>query len=150
MKTYSEKLKSPQWVSIRELIKSRDENKCALCDNKNGLQVHHLYYENNKQPWDYPEKALITLCSDCHSRFHLAEKIIKANEHLIIISNYYTFMESVGTNKAYLLLLALTEEVRNDAIVPALREGENNAYLFYLNKIDGNNLFYTYSGSVGF
>ena len=34
------------------------------------LHVHHLYYINNKLPWEYDNKALITLCHNCHQLVH--------------------------------------------------------------------------------
>lgn len=30
------------------------------------LHVHHRYYDEGKDPWDYPSEALVTLCKDCH------------------------------------------------------------------------------------
>lgn len=35
-----------------------------------GLNVHHKYYVNGLKPWEYDNKALITLCSDCHQKRH--------------------------------------------------------------------------------
>jgi hypothetical protein len=34
------------------------------------LQVHHLYYITSKIPWEYQDKALVTLCDSCHKRIH--------------------------------------------------------------------------------
>jgi hypothetical protein len=34
------------------------------------LHVHHLYYQDTKQPWEYPETALTTLCWECHLKLH--------------------------------------------------------------------------------
>jgi hypothetical protein len=34
------------------------------------LHVHHTYYFFGRNPWEYPDEALITLCSHCHSDFH--------------------------------------------------------------------------------
>lgn len=28
--------------------------------------MHHLYYEKDQDPWDYPDESLITLCEECH------------------------------------------------------------------------------------
>ncbi len=35
-----------------------------------GLNVHHKYYVYGKKPWEYEEKALVTLCEDCHQKRH--------------------------------------------------------------------------------
>jgi predicted nucleic-acid-binding Zn-ribbon protein len=62
---YSDKLKDPRWQKKRLLIMSRDEFKCRMCgDSESTLHVHHLKY--SKDPWDVPNKDLITLCEDCH------------------------------------------------------------------------------------
>lgn len=46
---------------------SRDEFTCQYCFNSEStLNVHHNYYENGKDPWDYPDTALVTLCESCH------------------------------------------------------------------------------------
>jgi len=37
---------------------------CA--NTESTLVVHHLYYEKEKEPWDYSNEALIVLCEDCH------------------------------------------------------------------------------------
>lgn len=34
------------------------------------LHVHHKYYVDGRKPWDYPNDALITLCSECHEKLH--------------------------------------------------------------------------------
>lgn len=34
------------------------------------LEVHHTYYIDEKLPWEYPDSALITLCSSCHKELH--------------------------------------------------------------------------------
>lgn len=79
--TYSEKLRDPRWQKKRAEILSRDFGCCYLCwqmcggekelyqDNYYGireLSVHHKYYEKGKQPWEYKNEALVTLCKDCH------------------------------------------------------------------------------------
>jgi len=35
-----------------------------------GLNVHHKYYIQGHKPWEYENDALITLCEDCHKRWH--------------------------------------------------------------------------------
>jgi 5-methylcytosine-specific restriction endonuclease McrA len=70
-KTYLEKLKDPRWQKMRLKVLERDEFRCQLCWNdKLTLHVHHKYYVNGKQPFDYPLKALLTLCEKCHSIIH--------------------------------------------------------------------------------
>lgn len=71
MSDYSKKFKDPRWQKKRLEILNRDDWQCSLCnDEKETLHIHHLYYKKNKNPWDYPNDALITLCESCHSSMH--------------------------------------------------------------------------------
>jgi len=85
---YAEKLKDPRWRARRLEILERDGHACRGCGahdplppepEEDGyveedldppepvrLEVHHKYYEWGKDPWDYPNNALITLCEMCH------------------------------------------------------------------------------------
>jgi len=66
-KKYYEKLKDPRWQKRRLFILERDEWKCRCCENGDKtLTVHHLWYKKGKEPWDYTDEALVTLCEDCH------------------------------------------------------------------------------------
>ncbi len=69
MKTYKEKLLDPRWQKKRLKVLDRDEFRCQLCwNNKETLHIHHKYYERGKSPWQYPIKALITICKICHEK----------------------------------------------------------------------------------
>lgn len=73
--TYAEKLRDPRWQKKRLQIFNRDKFTCKLCkDTETTLQVHHLEYHG--EPWETPNKHLITLCEHCH---HEVEKIKKNN-----------------------------------------------------------------------
>ena len=64
--TYQEKLKDPRWQKKRLEILKRDDFCCQRCsDPENTLHIHHRYYEKC-DPWEYPDKALITMCEECH------------------------------------------------------------------------------------
>lgn len=66
-KTYSEKLRDPRWQKVRLRVLERDDWHCQDCfDGESTLHVHHLYYEQNRDPWDYPLDAFVTLCESCH------------------------------------------------------------------------------------
>jgi hypothetical protein len=75
MRTYAEKLRSPEWQRKRLEVMQRDEFACRGCqDTKNALNVHHCYYLPRTAPWDYPDESLVTLCDGCHNEltFRLA------------------------------------------------------------------------------
>ena len=66
-KKYSDKLKDPRWQKKRLEVLKRDEWQCQRChDSKSMLAVHHRRYLVGKEPWDYPDELLITLCENCH------------------------------------------------------------------------------------
>jgi DNA-directed RNA polymerase subunit RPC12/RpoP len=79
--SYEVLLQNPMWISKRESIKKRDNNKCKNCGSTSLLQVHHKQYHIIsktgifRRPWEYNEKYLITLCSRCHHIGHIKFKV---------------------------------------------------------------------------
>lgn len=79
--TYGATLFDPRWKAKRKLILQRDRNQCVICNSQEKLQVHHRQYHFSrssntfKQPWDYPNKLLITLCESCHSKGHRQHEV---------------------------------------------------------------------------
>lgn len=72
---YSEKLKDPRWQKKKNGILERDKYTCQICYSvEKQLQVHHKYYLPDKEPWDYAEEVLVTLCVDCHKKEGIAVK----------------------------------------------------------------------------
>ena len=67
---YRELLKENKWKHKAKEIRARDGNKCTICGAKGRLQVHHLYYVDGNMPWEYPNEAMVTLCSVCHRKEH--------------------------------------------------------------------------------
>jgi hypothetical protein len=66
--SYSERLKSPHWQRKRLEIMQRDNFTCQHCgDTETFFNVHHLIYLPNREPWDYEDSFLITLCEVCHT-----------------------------------------------------------------------------------
>lgn len=39
------------------------------------FNIHHNYYICGKKPWEYGDDALVTLCSDCHKKFHNTHEV---------------------------------------------------------------------------
>lgn len=66
-KSYYEKLKDPRWQKKRLEIMERDKFTCQRClSTESTLHVHHRKYVFGKEPWDYENEFLVTLCEDCH------------------------------------------------------------------------------------
>ena len=78
--SYSDLLNTEEWRNKRLKIIKRDNCRCTYCGNRFHLHVHHKYYSAYPNgvlvdPWNYPDDALITLCSYCHQRVHARKKI---------------------------------------------------------------------------
>lgn len=83
--TYSEKLRDPRWQKKRLDILSRDNFTCQCCgDTETELNVHHKKYKKGKEPWDYPNNFLETLCKHCHLFITTLEKNIVQFEQVTI------------------------------------------------------------------
>lgn len=93
---YSEKLKDPRWQKKRLEIFSRDKFTCQIClSTEKTLHVHHKSYLKGKEPWDYDDYNLVTVCLDCHKLHHdkhpaiyVAGKINKWREYLSDIDSH--------------------------------------------------------------
>ena len=57
-------------LPIRAEVKQRDENKCALCDSVDNLEVHHI----NGLKRDNNLDNLVTLCRKCHRKIEKGKK----------------------------------------------------------------------------
>jgi len=80
--SYYEKLKDPRWQEKRLRIMDRDGFCCTVCRSRDKtLTVHHGYYERGiRNPWDYGDLSLWTLCEDCHT----AAQEAMANAHQLL------------------------------------------------------------------
>ena len=112
---YSKQLRTPEWKAKRLLIISRDASTCKSCGLPTDTpQVHHLYYLKNKMAWEYPDEALITLCSRCHKELHETDSKRKKEPNdffMIFTSNINTLLtiRSVVTLKTLLYLYTISE-----------------------------------------
>jgi len=69
--TYAEKLKDPRWKRVRNDVVDKDGHRCMACHcHTNQLEVHHIKYRPNTEPWEYDRMELATLCHDCHLWVH--------------------------------------------------------------------------------
>lgn len=75
--SYSDKLKFNEWKEKKDLIFFRDRYRCMLCDDDTKLlHCHHKKYINGTFPWEYDDSLLITLCEECHKKFHNIEDVL--------------------------------------------------------------------------
>ena len=79
--SYVELLLTERWRNKRETIIERDKHKCRNCGSAKHLEVHHRQYHIDtktgfkREPWDYDNKYLVTLCDQCHDAGHKQYKI---------------------------------------------------------------------------
>lgn len=68
---YVDLLKCFEWKYKRLIILFRDKYSCTDCGKISlNNHVHHLYYLQDKLPWDIDSDGLVTLCSSCHKKRH--------------------------------------------------------------------------------
>ena len=89
-KRYNRQLEDIRWKLKANNIRKRDENRCQICGATNvQLDVHHLRYIDGRQPWDYDDGDLVTLCHNCHERLHRSAYFYDLN------SESYFYDESI-------------------------------------------------------
>ena len=97
---YGDKLKDRRWIKARYLILNRDKFTCQICSAKKEwgyqMQVHHIKYINNKEPWEYPPSYLVTLCIRCHRKVHCLEPEKQPYAKSISIQKILSKMEVIN------------------------------------------------------
>jgi hypothetical protein len=90
--TYLEKLRDPRWQRKRLEIMAFDQFSCRGCgDATSTLNVHHVVYLPGRDPWEYENCYLMTLCEACHTEQHAA-----MHDLALICANYSTqFLDGV-------------------------------------------------------
>lgn len=77
MPTYAEKLQDTRWRSFRIELIRKNENRCEECGETLKdfeLQIHHVHYLRNREPWQYPEELLMCLCDCCHAETQICQE----------------------------------------------------------------------------
>jgi 5-methylcytosine-specific restriction endonuclease McrA len=79
---YAELLQDPLWAKKRNKILKRDNYTCTCCPSKNNLHVHHTYYlKGGLFPWLYPDDSLLTVCGECHDKYHREHENVILEHH---------------------------------------------------------------------
>ena len=77
-KSYNELLRDPRWQKKRLKILERDGWACRRCgDKEEMLNVHHECYEKGKDPCEYSDATLTTLCETCHGWITSSAKLFR-------------------------------------------------------------------------
>ena len=64
---YQEYIKSKRWREIRKWILIFWDHRCAICNAKDNIEVHHRTYERLGRELT---TDCIVLCDDCHKLHH--------------------------------------------------------------------------------
>lgn len=76
-----DKYKNPQWQRKRLQILERDNWSCTVCgSDKKQLHVHHRYYIQGRNVWEYDNDSLTTLCDSCHEYEHKRDVLSTTSE----------------------------------------------------------------------
>ena len=85
---YSELLKHPKWQKKRLMVMKLQDFSCEICGTEDKtLNVHHMYYDKNLKPWEYPDQSLHCLCENCHKEIQEIQNQIKKQIGKIEISD---------------------------------------------------------------
>ena len=103
--SYSEKLRDSRWQRKRLEVLNSAGFRCQSCGNTDEmLHVHHIYYEKDVDPWDYPDEVYMVLCDICHDRWHkIKAKMDKSLchvdiDHLIHLQEIVNILSEMGPN----------------------------------------------------
>jgi hypothetical protein len=84
---YALKLKDPRWQKKRLEVMELNNFTCSGCgETTKTLNVHHPFYEKDKEPWEYQNEILMCVCDDCHKYEHAIEEDI----------DYYVYLMKTG------------------------------------------------------
>lgn len=94
---YRMMLSDYRWKNFRERVFNYHKKQCKCCNSDKGLQVHHLFYEKNKKPWEYDVETVVPLCADCHRKIHGGELDVKyeGGEVEIMPKGYFDILNEV-------------------------------------------------------
>jgi hypothetical protein len=68
---YGAKLSTPEWKKFSQGIRTKRGNYCNSCRRSDiVLNVHHVFYESDREPWEYADDEVVVLCSGCHHQLH--------------------------------------------------------------------------------
>ena len=66
MTSFAAKFKDPRWLRRREEIIAAADYQCQDCGatDTDALDVHICYFEQGREPWEYPDEAYRCVCTE--------------------------------------------------------------------------------------
>ena len=69
---YAAKLASDEWRQFSDRVKQDRGEFCECCKRGDKrLEVHHIAYRPDLEPWEHPHEDLAVLCHGCHQALHI-------------------------------------------------------------------------------
>ncbi len=70
----------PTWTRQRDLARARDDFRCQLCGESEGIKTHHVHHKIPFRMFESAQQAnqlanLITLCNSCHRKVETAVRV---------------------------------------------------------------------------
>lgn len=139
---YMSLYKTPEWQKKKSLILVRDNFTCKECGATDKmLHVHHIRYLEDKKPWEYPDYMLVTLCEECHAKFH--DSIYKGKPNIDRNENEIHIPSSTSTRK----IGTWKPDETSDAKIQYMPDNEKHAYYVISGKENlGCHATYYYEG----
>ena len=98
---YLMKLRDPKWKERADQIRVARKHTCEVCGTKDAyMHVHHIYYDKNKEPWEYDDECYACLCPNCHSVVHKEVKKVSSLLALAAVKNNFDYMKVYSCLKA--------------------------------------------------
>jgi 5-methylcytosine-specific restriction endonuclease McrA len=88
LKSTNFEIDEKQRIELENKVKETNPNKFDWIIFT-GLHVHHKYYIEGRNPWEYSNDALITLCETCHDEKHSGKTIPVYNLEMVQINEYH-------------------------------------------------------------
>ena len=118
--THATQLTDPRWQKKRLEILQRDNWKCQVCKNeKEQLEVHHIFYLPDWQLWEYSNDWLVTLCHKHHDQ---------QKHHSKMFTNLFIILKTKGFLAQDLLALSIKidiDEKFTKKLIKDLRKFQN-------------------------
>lgn len=81
-----------EWKSGRGMVLERDGHRCVICDEKDGLHIHHI----DQDPTNDDPLNLVTLCNFCHARAHAELQRAGGANRVQMVIGYYRMQRNVA------------------------------------------------------
>lgn len=85
--SYKQKLQTDEWKSYRKEMRETKGDFCQCCkaaapsrgeiSNLTRLELHHIFYDATREPWEYEADEVILLCQVCHNGLHKQLQIFR-------------------------------------------------------------------------